>query len=240
MEGGEEEHKGVEGVAAIARTPPLAPSRAEVTMVARRRRLAGTQAALGCAHAHGSESGTCAACQGVDLTALKAILEPAAAVAAPVPVAFDTASEHEAAMLQRSVFAIGHVRDTASHVLGASSRTPAGILRSVLLEVATPAQELNAGMLSKVVAYMYEQAADSWPGEKKAQLQIAVAAATQLASKSVAASTDHDHDQEGELTLERLGIGPIVTQAVASVLQTIHRCVLCAVGCGGSAVRSWC
>ena len=117
-----------------------------------------------------------------------------------------------------TVFGIKPVCAIAGRVLKASSSTPAGILRSVLLEVTTPGKDLDGGTLSNAVAYIYDEAARGWPAARVAHLETAAAAAHLLKT-----STVRDlHHHKGELTLECMQVGPIVRQALAAVFGGLH------------------
>ena len=118
-----------------------------------------------------------------------------------------------------TVFGIQHVRDTAGKVLAASSYTPAGILRSVLLEVAKPDEELSSVLLAHVMAYIQQEAERcGWTPRQRAHLGGANALAATLRNKTIS----QWHTQQGEVTLECMQVWPIVRQALAVVFEQLH------------------
>ena len=118
-----------------------------------------------------------------------------------------------------TVFGIQHVRDTAGKVLAASSYTPAGILRSVLLKVAKPDQELSSVLLAHVMAYIQQEAERcGWTPRQRAHLGGANALAATLSNKTIS----QWRTQQGGVTLECMQVWPIVRQALAVVFEQLH------------------
>ena len=118
-----------------------------------------------------------------------------------------------------TVFGIQHVRDTAGKVLAASSYTPAGILRSVLLEVAKPDEELSSVLLAHVMAYIQQEAERcGWTPRQRAHLGGANALAATLSNKTIS----QWRTQQGGVTLECMQVWPIVRQALAVVFEQLH------------------
>ena len=173
--------------------------------------------------AHRSAMALAAVCPGVNLEKLATIIgrtpDPDQQWPVLVHSTKTTAKDKELnELLACTVFGIKPVCAIAGRVLKASSSTPAGILLSVLLEVTTPGKDLDGGTLSKVVAYIYAEAARGWPAARVAHLETAAAAAHLLKT-----STVRDlHHHKGELTLECMQVGPIVRQALAAVFGGLH------------------
>ena len=120
--------------------------------------------------------------------------------------------------IELTVFGIKHVHDTASKVLAASSCTPAGILRSMLLKVAEPEGELSHVVLSRVVDYIHQESTHEWTAEQLTHLRSASALAAVLTNESIGAW----RFQQGELTLECMQVWPVVRSALADVFKTLH------------------
>ena len=159
-------------------------------------------------------------CKGIDLEELKAILGRAG-LTNFTPVAPTWLG------IELTVFGIKHVHDTASKVLAASSCTPAGILRSMLLKVANPEEELRHVVLSRVVDYIHQESAHEWPTEQLTHLRGATALATVLTNESI---RDLQF-QQGELTLECMQVWPVVRLALAAVFKTLHGYGVLLFGC---------
>ena len=153
-------------------------------------------------------------CPGVDLEELAALV----GLAGRNDFAPCTASGGEEGRLRRSVFAIKHVHDTAGRVLTASSYTPAGILRSVLLKVAKPKDEVSSELLSHVMVYINREGGRDWTPRQRAHLEAANALAAAMTNKAIAGWQHH----QGRSTLECMQVGPIVRQALATVFQRLH------------------
>ena len=159
-------------------------------------------------------------CKGIDLEELKAILGRAG-LTNFTPVAPTWLG------IELTVFGIKHVHDTASKVLAASSCTPAGILRSMLLKVANPEEELRHVVLSRVVDYIHQESAHEWPAEQLTHLRGATALATVLTNESI---RDLQF-QQGELTLECMQVWLVVRLALAAVFKTLHGYGVLLFGC---------
>ena len=153
-------------------------------------------------------------CPGVDLKELAALV----GLAGRNDFTPCTASGGEEGRLRRSVFAIKRVHDTAGRVLAASSCTPAGILRSVLLKVTKPEDEVSSELLSHVMVYINREGGRDWTPRQRAHLGAANALAAAMTNKAIPGWQQH----RGELTLECMQVGPIVRQALATVFQRLH------------------
>ena len=153
-------------------------------------------------------------CPGVDLKELAALV----GLAGRNDFTPCTASGGEEGRLRRSVFAIKHVHDTAGRVLAASSYTPAGILRSVLLKVTKPEDEVSSELLSHVMVYINREGGRDWTSRQRAHLAAANALAAAMTNKAIAGWQHH----QGRSTLECMQVGPIVRQALATVFQRLH------------------
>ena len=153
-------------------------------------------------------------CPGVDLKELAALV----GLAGRNDFAPCTASGGEEGRLRRSVFAIKRVHDTAGRVLAASSCTPAGILRSVLLKVTKPEDEVSSELLSHVMVYINREGGRDWTPRQRAHLEAANALAAAMTNKAIAGWQHH----QGRSTLECMQVGPIVRQALATVFQRLH------------------
>ena len=153
-------------------------------------------------------------CPGVDLKELAALV----GLAGRNDFTPCTASGGEEGRLRRSVFAIKRVHDTAGRVLAASSYTPAGILRSVLLKVTKPEDEVSSELLSHVMVYINREGGRDWTSRQRAHLAAANALAAAMTNKAIAGWQHH----QGRSTLECMQVGPIVRQALATVFQRLH------------------
>ena len=157
-------------------------------------------------------------CSGIDVDEVAAIVQRAGVDLKDI-TPYPPDADCDDADFATSVFGIQHVRDTAGKVLAASSQTPAGILRSVLLKVAKPEAELNSLLLTHVMAYIHQEAERcEWTPRQRAHLGGANALAATLSNKTIKTW----RKQAGELTLECMQVWPIVRQALATVFQELH------------------
>ena len=182
-------------------------------LAAEKANLAAEKANLAAEKANRHAAALSSMCSGVDLEQLAAILGRAKCI--PNAATLSTA-EYE--LRGTTVFGIDHVRNTAGKVLAASRCTPAGILRSVLLEVANPEAELNPAVLSQVMVYIHQESAHDWSTQQLAHLRAASALAAVLTNESIGAW----RKQKGELTLECMQVWPIVRVALATVFKELH------------------
>ena len=157
-------------------------------------------------------------CSGIDLDELAAIVQRAGVDLKDI-TPYPPDAEYDDVALATTVFGIQHVRDTAGKVLAASSYTPAGILRSALLNVAKPEAELNSLLLAHVMAYIQQEAERcEWTPRQRAHLGGANALAATLSNETIKAWPA----QAGELTLECMQVWPVVRHALATVFQQLH------------------
>lgn len=222
--------RGQQASASAAAGPPHAASSGARVMVAELQarlarvtaRLARVTARLGHATTHGSETAllACPTVNQAVLETINKILDPDAddGVAAPDLRMSTIDSEAQRNVLRASVFGISHVSNTAAKVLRASTRTPAGILRAVLLEVASTREELDGALLSAVVGYICEHTPRDWSPEEQPHLNAAASVARSVTNQCIAAWPNH----EGELSLECMQVGPIVRQAFAAVFPRLY------------------
>ena len=128
-------------------------------------------------------------CSGMNLDELAAIVQRAGKNTADPSVAFleKMGAFLEETGLTSAVFGTQQVRDTAVKVLAASSQTPAGILRSVLLKVAKPEAELDSLLLAHVMSYIHQEAERcGWTPRQRAHLGGANALAATLSNQTIA------------------------------------------------------
>ena len=153
-------------------------------------------------------------CSGMNLDELAAIVQRAGK-----DNAYPSVAILEEMGFASTVFGTQQVRDTAVKVLAASSYTPAGILRSVLLKVAKPDQELSSVLLAHVMAYIQQEAERcGWTPRQRAHLGGANALAATLSNKTIS----QWRTQQGGVTLECMQVWPIVRQALAVVFEQLH------------------
>ena len=125
-------------------------------------------------------------CSGIDLDELAAIVQRAGVDLKDI-TPYPPDAEYDDVALATTVFGIQHVRDTAGKVLAASSYTPAGILRSVLLKVAKPEAELDSLLLAHVMSYIHQEAERcGWTPRQRAHLGGANALAATLSNQTIA------------------------------------------------------